>query len=567
MARRKHTFAARERASRDSTTPTRVLKHSHRSAALQADDKARSPVIGGFAFLQRTVGNAAIARALGERPNMTFESDVFKGDVTLEEVLNNKNNSRLKVGDKGGSVQKVQEALIRDDISVGESGADGKYGNKTSEAVKQFKIKHGLGSETFGDVGPGTMKELDELNKGGNGPGPNPNPNPNPEPELDPQLEIKLDEIQEQYIRQFQAQDKALATLERDLRIEEEAPKPLLQEVGLLLLKGAAKVGLELLLGDIGPLSLAKLAEASFLGAEHKDENIKNDFKKFAIEQPFEAIKEVAEKGVEKGLEGEHPKDTTALEAFIDAQRSSLIASQAMFFSKWIGFERELRKAKPKDDDITVKDPEVLRFAAAQEAFLAVRESAKAAPDNQYLTALRGWSRLQAQHDLKKKGKNAQLNDLSGTTDLSGMSTIGTTGVFGVLDISINDIDPKKPQEPIKILEMRISGLSAKVRKRLNEQHFNRTIGELGLPRRVRDGLGLDAIDVMVGRNEIGVSQFIQAPPNTFGGNDGLEWLKAKGGGDRDKGVEVVMNEIDQKRISEVVNAPEKNLEFIQGPS
>ena len=93
-----------------------------------------------------------------------------------------------------------------------------------------------------------------------------------------PQLEIKLDEIQEQYIRQFQAQDKALATLERDLRIEEEAPKPLLEEVGLLLLKGAAKVGLELLLGGIGPLSLAKLAEASFLGAEHKDENIKNEF-------------------------------------------------------------------------------------------------------------------------------------------------------------------------------------------------------------------------------------------------------------------------------------------------
>jgi Putative peptidoglycan binding domain len=564
---RKHTFAARERASHGTTTPTRVLKHSHRSAALQADDKARRPVIGGFAFLQRTVGNAAIARALGERPNMTFESDVFKGDVTLEEVLNNKNNSRLKVGDKGGSVQTVQEALIRDDISVGESGADGKYGNKTSEAVKQFKIKHGLGSETFGDVGPGTMKKLDELNKGGNGPGPNPNPNPNPEPELDPQLEIKLDEIQEQYIRQFQAQDKALATLERDLRIEEEAPKPLLQEVGLALLKGAAKVGFELLLGGIGPLSLAKLAEASFLGAEHKDENIKIDFLKFAIEEPFKAIEHEAETGIDEALKGEHPKDTTALEAFIDAQRSSLIASQAKFFSKWIGFEGKLREAKPKDDDITVKDPEVLRFAAAQEAFLAVRESAKAAPDNQYLTALRGWSRLQAQHDLKKKGKNAQLNDLSEATDLSGMSTIGITGVLGVLDISINDIDPKKSQEPIKILEMRISGLSAKVRKRLNQQHFNRTIGELGLPRRVRDGLGLDAIDVMVSRNEIGVSQFIQAPPNTFGGNDGLEWLKAKGGGDRDKGVEVVMNEIDQKRISEVVNAPEKNLEFIQGPS
>ena len=177
---RKHTFAARERASHDSTTPTRVLKHSHRSAALQPDDKARSPVIGGFAFLQRTVGNAAIARALGERPNMTFESDVFKGDVTLEEVLNNKNNSRLKVGDKGGSVQKVQEALIRDDISLPESGADGKYGNETSTAVKQFKAKHPelAHAQRFGDVGPGTMTKLDELNKGGNGPGPNPNPNP-----------------------------------------------------------------------------------------------------------------------------------------------------------------------------------------------------------------------------------------------------------------------------------------------------------------------------------------------------------------------------------------------------
>ncbi len=42
-------------------------------------------------------------------------------------------------------------------------GADGRYGPKTWDAVKLFKTTEKLGFETMGDVGPGTMRRLNEL--------------------------------------------------------------------------------------------------------------------------------------------------------------------------------------------------------------------------------------------------------------------------------------------------------------------------------------------------------------------------------------------------------------------
>ena len=73
-------------------------------------------------------------------------------------------------------VQRVQEALLAlpaktgRSYDLGEKGADGVYGSKTAAAVVKFKTDEALGSTQFDDVGPGTMRRLDELFAGGDGP-------------------------------------------------------------------------------------------------------------------------------------------------------------------------------------------------------------------------------------------------------------------------------------------------------------------------------------------------------------------------------------------------------------
>jgi peptidoglycan hydrolase-like protein with peptidoglycan-binding domain len=62
----------------------------------------------------------------------------------------------------------VQQALVDLNFDLGTSGpnhdgVDGIYGPKTAAAVRAFKREEQLGFEQFGDVGPGTMRRLDEL--------------------------------------------------------------------------------------------------------------------------------------------------------------------------------------------------------------------------------------------------------------------------------------------------------------------------------------------------------------------------------------------------------------------
>ena len=85
--------------------------------------------------------------------------------------------ARLRRGDPDtDAVQRVQEALLAlpaktgRTYDLGEKGADGIYGAKTAAAVVKFKTDEALGSTQFDDVGPGTMRRLDELFVGGDGP-------------------------------------------------------------------------------------------------------------------------------------------------------------------------------------------------------------------------------------------------------------------------------------------------------------------------------------------------------------------------------------------------------------
>ena len=82
--------------------------------------------------------------------------------------------ARLGVGARGDPVERVQQALVDLGFDLGPAGADGDYGSRTAAAVRQFKTVHGLGFTQFGDVGPGTMRRLDQLFPGGSTPAPTP---------------------------------------------------------------------------------------------------------------------------------------------------------------------------------------------------------------------------------------------------------------------------------------------------------------------------------------------------------------------------------------------------------
>ncbi len=97
----------------------------------------------------------------GQPGKKTFSCPDYAGDAKLEACLNDED--RLRPGETGPSVEKVQRGLINDNIFVGWKGADGIYGEDTSQGVMAFKKKHNLGSTQYPDVGPGTTKKLDEL--------------------------------------------------------------------------------------------------------------------------------------------------------------------------------------------------------------------------------------------------------------------------------------------------------------------------------------------------------------------------------------------------------------------
>ena len=108
---------------------------------------------------QRTPDPGAIQREPEGGHHLT--SPRFAGDALLEACFEDR--ARLTQGARGPSVEKVQQALVDLGHDLGPSGADGIYGQKTWDAVKQFKANEGLGFENMGDVGPGTMRRLNEL--------------------------------------------------------------------------------------------------------------------------------------------------------------------------------------------------------------------------------------------------------------------------------------------------------------------------------------------------------------------------------------------------------------------
>jgi len=82
------------------------------------------------------------------------------GLYSEEEIPVSTKRPTLRKGSEGETVRELQERLIALGYDCGTKGADGKFGAKTEEAVKEFQRKHGL--KVDGIVGENTWAELDK---------------------------------------------------------------------------------------------------------------------------------------------------------------------------------------------------------------------------------------------------------------------------------------------------------------------------------------------------------------------------------------------------------------------
>jgi peptidoglycan hydrolase-like protein with peptidoglycan-binding domain len=505
--------------------------------------------------LHKTVGNAAIARALaGER--RTFQADVFKGDSKLEAVLNDE--ARLSSGNRGESVRKVQDALIRDGIELPKFGADGAYGGETESAVKQFKTKHNLGSTQFGDVGPGTMGKLDELNAGGNIVPPKP-PSKDPN-DVDPALEAMLDHIATDYVKMLRNQDQALVEFERDMAKPEVENPTLFTE----LLKLAANKLIGHLMPPPSGLLFQGVLSSFKLKASEDESGVIEKAAASGIESIFEAINTEAKAAIEKELNSTTVSgDQGSLTTFVDAQRDAMFNSTVAAMDALSNAKPDLRKFQPEDagkEDLigTHNDP---RFDRALKLRLSVREHIDKAKDEQYLSTVQQWSAYQAQLTLgttptvdPQSNKDVQGTNLSDPK----LADAGRTSVAGLLDIRIENLSTENARQRIRIVSVRVRGLSEKVRTQLNTKFAGKKLSEVGMPRRVMDGLPpFTAHDIRIGRNEMNSETFRTGEIT----QEGRAWLEERGGSES-AGMVVTMDEVDNKTVAEVggIQAPSAEL-------
>ena len=112
--------------------------------------------------MQQSPEPAIIQRKPAEGNDLT--SPRFAGEPLLEACFNDR--ARITRGHRGSPVQKVQQALVDLGYNLGAAGADGFYGQKTWDAVKQFKANEGLGFERWEMLGrnnapPGRTVQLE----------------------------------------------------------------------------------------------------------------------------------------------------------------------------------------------------------------------------------------------------------------------------------------------------------------------------------------------------------------------------------------------------------------------
>lgn len=135
---------------------------------LQADLLLQMQKTRGNRYVQRVLDLARQAEGSGESDSGQLRSPRFSSSAKLGRCFANLDRLAENDPDKD-AVTRVQQALLDlptvtgNKYDLGSTGADGNYGQKTASAIRKFKADENLGSTEFGDVGPGTMRRLDQL--------------------------------------------------------------------------------------------------------------------------------------------------------------------------------------------------------------------------------------------------------------------------------------------------------------------------------------------------------------------------------------------------------------------
>jgi Putative peptidoglycan binding domain len=109
---------------------------------------------------------AAYEPTRASRPKLT--SPRLAGDKTIERVFKSRSGAAIGSGSPSSTIKKIQQMLLERGYDLGDfgpskDGVDGKYGDKTVDAVKQFRVDENLGNLTSGKVDRIVLLRLDEL--------------------------------------------------------------------------------------------------------------------------------------------------------------------------------------------------------------------------------------------------------------------------------------------------------------------------------------------------------------------------------------------------------------------
>jgi peptidoglycan hydrolase-like protein with peptidoglycan-binding domain len=506
------------------SSPATHTDRTHAESRVESEfAPAAAPLVGhgsqmNVQQMQRVVGNAAVQRMLSRTPpriqrageqtgRKTLQAPLFAGEAKLEAVLNDED--RLKSGDRGEPVRKVQQGLLNDNMPLPQFGADGAYGGETSTAVKQFKSKHNLGFVQFGDVGPGTMGKLDELNTPNK---PEPPVPPTPEtPKDDQGLEDMLDNVWLQHQVLVDTQRDALARLDADLA-SQETPT----DLGVEILKFIVKTAAGALFGGAGGFLSDAIKEG------FKKENTSEDDQKLVgdgIDKIFEAAKGAVETAAEEKVTELMAKGEKGVDTFIDGQRATLLDASADEQEAFlVDMKPKLRKpvTQAQGDEISTEDP---RISRARKLAQSIKKKRTSAFDRQYTESLAKFAVGQAQQGLGVTNNPEQGTDMSATAfeKLKG-------DLRGVIELDL-DFDQDDPTKKVKIDEAKILGLSEKTRQRLSNMDVSLDSVVLGIP------ILASGTEIKLGKEtELKISQNEKGELFDSGSDtEGRDWLARRG--------------------------------------
>jgi peptidoglycan hydrolase-like protein with peptidoglycan-binding domain len=546
---------------------TKVRTSASRAAGLQRRTAGPRPAAAsaapghlqsadGVLALQRTAGNQAVAGALALQREGGAGEDLqatrFVGSAKLEACLDNR--ARLVVGDSDSdAVVRVQGALqdcaskTGNTYDLGKAGVDGKYGTKTSEAVKKFKADEGLGSTQFGDVGPGTMRRLDEIFRSDPKP-----PDKKDENKIlgglfhNPDLENLFDKIMLQYGKMTAQQGRALTVVQQDLATTEKAEP----SIAGTILQAAAEQVIDRTLG--GGDTLRKVVADGLKGITDAD-LVQSGFDK-VVGTTFDAAVSGGKDVVKANL-AQGGLETQPLARFIDAQHNALIDSANQAQEAFVkrkqgagGADQGLRtftesdKAQILASFPAVADPRVDR---AGKLLTGLEQATAKAQEKEYTQAIRQWSIGNAQHATDDGFNPGGVP----STDGNALRGKGRNEVPGVLEISFTFVGNQPKGRPA-ITGLSMSGLSALARNRINLLQAATSLKDLAY---VERATGSGGGRVGVTKTETG--QIF----NTGSNDDGNAYLTAKGDGRFDLGEQRLFEELEATTVAQAGG--------IQGPS